>query len=257
VNPATALAEWLHVTPLYLLALLVFATFGFVVSSVFGVGGVVLLIPLLSERFPPVQAVAVSAPVMLVNNVGKALVYRKHVDKTALWAVSALAVPAAFVSALFSASIDGRVLLLAVAGLVFASVIVERVRKTPTAMSKRQLMAWGGVTGVISGLCGAAGPPTAIGLRGYGLSKEVFVGTVAVFATFLQLAKIPAYIQTRVLSAELIPLALFLSVLSAASVLVGPWALRSLDKKKFGTFVDVILMVSAIWLVIDVVRDSV
>jgi len=28
-------------------------------------------------------------------------------------------------------------------------------------------------------------PPTAIGLRGYGLSKEAFVGTVAVFAVSL------------------------------------------------------------------------
>jgi uncharacterized membrane protein YfcA len=244
-------ADFFGVTPLFFFGVSVVGVFGFLVSATFGIGGVVLLIPMLSLALPPAQAVALSAPVMLVNNVAKSLLYRRSLNRRALWLVSALSLPTAFVAALLTASVDERVLLVAVAALVVATLFVERVQQRTIRMSDRALLLWGIVTGVISGMCGAAGPPTAIGLRSYGLSKDAFVATVSVFAVALQFAKMPAYVLTEVLSPSHLPLAVWLAVLGLLSVVIGPRILRRVPEKLFRDVVDGILAVSAVWLLIE------
>ncbi|HEY1099067.1 MAG TPA: sulfite exporter TauE/SafE family protein [Myxococcota bacterium] len=243
------MVELFGLSPLFLALTCVVGFFGFVVSAVFGIGGVVLLIPLLSMVLPPVQAVAVSAPVMLINNLGKWWVYRRDIHWRAFFVVGALALPAAFLSALWSTRVDDRLILVSVASLVLLSVVVDRFRSGPAQrITDTGLFFWGAITGVISGLCGAAGPPTAIGLRGYGLDKAAFVGTVAVFAVFLQLVKIPAYIGTDALPARLLPLATLLGVLAALAVACGPRLLRRVPATSFRQIVDVLLVISALWL---------
>jgi hypothetical protein len=244
------------VTPVFFVAVSVLGFFGFVVSATFGIGGVVLLIPMLSTTLPPAEAVAISAPVMLVNNLGKSWVYRRSLDVRALWLVSALSLPTAFFAALLTASVDERVLLLGVAALVLSTLFVERVQQRAIRMSARALLWWGLVTGVISGMCGAAGPPTAIGLRSYGLSKNAFVATVAVFAVLLQFAKMPAYVVTDILPARMAPLAAWLAFLGVLSVITGPRLLSSVPERMFRNIVDGILLLSAAWLLVDVWHRS-
>jgi len=245
------LVDVFGMSPAFLLITAAVGFFGFVVSATFGIGGVVLLIPLLSMALPPAQAIAVSAPVMLVSNLGKTFVFRRHIDWRAAALVSGLALPAAYLSARLVTTVDDRVILVAVASLVLVSVAVDRLRPAGRAartMSAPGLFAWGAVTGVISGLCGAAGPPTAIGLRGYGLAKEAFVGTVAIFAVWLQLAKLPAYIETDALPARLLPLAALLSVLAIVAVVIGPRLLRGVTEATFRVVIDALLVLSAVWL---------
>jgi uncharacterized membrane protein YfcA len=69
--------ELFGLSPGFLLLTALVGFFGFVVSAAFGIGGVVLLIPLLSMALPPAQAIAVSAPVMLVND-RKMLSFMSH-----------------------------------------------------------------------------------------------------------------------------------------------------------------------------------
>ncbi len=237
------------------LALVLFVGFiGFVFSSVFGVGGALLLIPLLAQRMPASHAVALAAPVMLSNNVLKGWVFRKHVDKRAFLLVSALALPAAFAGATFAARVDDRVILLGVAGLILLSLVVERGFHKRVRFGSRALFFWGALIGAISGLVGAAGPPTAIGLRGHGLDREAFVGTVAWFAILLQLTKIPAYVAAGSLPAQRWPLAGALALVGAVTVAVAPRLLARVPRRTFSLALDGLLLVSAAWIIIDVVR---
>ena len=249
---ADQVAALFGLSPAFLLVTAVVGFFGFVVSATFGIGGVVLLIPVLSMALPPVQAVAVAAPVMLVNNLGKSWVFRSAVDVKATALLSGLALPAAYLSARVANTVDDRLLLVAVALLILVSVAVDRLRTPATApMGGLALFLWGGLTGAISGICGAAGPPTAIGLRRYGLSKNEFVGTVAVFSVCLQLAKIPAYVDTGALPPGLLPLAALLAALSLVAVAVGPRLLRQVSEDKFRIVVDGLFVVSAVWLLAE------
>jgi uncharacterized protein len=228
------------------------AALGFMVSATLGIGGVVLLIPVLSLWLPPSEAVAISAPVMLVNNIGKTWVYGRHVDWTACMRVSVLGVPCAFLAALFVVRLDDRFISLGLAVFIVLTVVLER-SGLQVRVGPRALVGWGALTGVISGLCGAAGPPTAIGLRGYGLHKEAFVATVAVFAIGLQLAKIPAYWRSDLLQTKHVPLMALLSLVAAASVMVGPPLLKRLPTKSFRNGMDAVLLLSALWMILDVI----
>lgn len=249
------------VEPWFFAALMIVAFIGFVLSATFGVGGAMLLIPMLAQRMPAAHAVALAAPVMLFNNVLKAWVFRKHVSRRGTLLVSALALPGAFVGAYVAGDFDDRAILIGIALLIVMSIVVERSKSAEQGRAVRlgdkALLFWGGVTGAISGLCGAAGPPTAIGLRAWGLDKEAFVGTVAVFAILLQIVKMPAYVMTDVLPAERWPLGVALSVTAFLGVLVGPTAVRRMPARAFGWALDALLLVTAVWLVADVVRRSI
>lgn len=249
---AGAWLELFGVEPAFFVLLLLVAFIGFVVSSTFGVGGAVLLIPVLAQRMPAAHAVALSAPVMLFNNLLKGWVFRRAVSVRATALVSALALPAAFGAALFAADFDDRAILVGVAALIILSIVVERGLDRKVKLSDPALVFWGGITGAISGLCGAAGPPTAIGLRGYGLDREAFVGTVAWFAILLQLAKMPAYVSTGILPAGRWPLALALSVMALLAVAIAPALLRRVPVKAFGLALDGLLLISAGWILVDV-----
>jgi uncharacterized protein len=239
--------------PSYLLLTVVVGCLGFMVSATFGIGGVIVLIPVLSLRLPPAEAVAISAPVMLVNNVGKTVVYRRFVDWRACALVSALGIPVAALAALFTAQLNDTWILLGVSTFILISIAVERWHAS-WKISAVGLVGWGAVTGAISGLCGAAGPPTAIGLRGYGLNKEAFVATVSVFAVGLQLAKLPAYWGTGLLAARHFWLVLMLSIVAGLSVVVGPTLLRRMPARWFRSGVDAVLLLSALWMIIDATR---
>ena len=238
----------------FFVLLMIVSLVGFIISSTFGVGGALLLIPLLAQRMPAAHAVALSAPVMLFNNVLKCVAFRKNIDRRAAFLVSALALPGAFAGAWYASRTDDRFILIGIAALIVLSIVVERGFDRKVKMSDRALLLWGAFTGAVSGLCGAAGPPTAIGLRGYGLDREGFVGTVALFAILLQLAKLPAYIGTGVLPFERWPLALCLSVAALIGVAVAPSLLRKVPQKAFGVVLDVLLVISAVFIIIDVVR---
>jgi uncharacterized protein len=252
--------------PVFFVALMIVAFIGFVLSATFGVGGAMLLIPMLAQRMPAAHAVALAAPVMLFNNVLKAWVFRKYVSKRGTFLVSALALPFAFAGAYVAGDFDDSAILIGIAILIVLSIVVERVPMSPRTsnandprvvkMGDKALLFWGGVTGAVSGLCGAAGPPTAIGLRAWGLDKEAFVGTVAVFAILLQIVKMPAYVMTDVLPAERWPLALALSATALAGVVVAPSAVKAMPKKAFGWALDALLLVTAAWLLVDVFTRS-
>jgi hypothetical protein len=238
--------------PLYLLGVWVVGVVGFVVSSTFGIGGALLLLPVLMMRLPAAQAVAVVSPVMLASNLTKAWVFRAHIDKRATWLVSALAVPVAAVAAAFASLVDDRLISLGVAVLIVLSLVAERGMGRAMKFSERSLLLWGAVTGAVSGLCGAAGPPTAIGLKGYGLTRESFVGTVAVYAVLLQLVKMPGYIYTGQFPSTLWPLASLLAMTSVMAAAVAPRLLRHVPVARFKSAVDVLLALTAFLLVADV-----
>jgi uncharacterized membrane protein YfcA len=234
------------------LALLVVAGFfGFLMSAIFGIGGALLLIPIMMIRLPAAQAVAISAPVMLFSNILKAWVFRRslHVRATVLASVGAI--PAAGLTAYYASNIDDRLITVAVGVLILGALVLERLRARPVVLSDAQLAVWGVFTGAVSGIAGAAGPPTALGLKGYGLEREAFVATVSVYAIGLQLAKIPGYVVGGLLTAQQLPLAGLLAFLATLAVVIAPHLLRRLPSDKFRIALDGLLLVTALWLLVD------
>lgn len=253
MNLAQTLIDVFGVEPAFLALFGVTAFVGFFASSLFGVGGAIALMPVLMLRLSPAQAVALAAPVMLFNNGLKLLVFRRHLDVRGALLVCATALPAAAVGALFVSVAPERALKAAIGGLIVLSLVVGRVFHVELKVPSRALPLWGVAIGVASGMCGAAGPPTAVALRGYGLVKEGFVATVAMLAVGLQLVKVPTYLATGVLSVSLLPLAGLLSLSSLLAVTLARRIVGRLDAERFRLILDGLLGAMAVWLLWQVV----
>jgi uncharacterized membrane protein YfcA len=228
---------------------------GFLVSSVLGVGGTMLLLPILVGVMPAAEAVALVSPVMLFNNVVKAFLFRRAAVGRAAVLVSITCVPVAYVAAGMAADVDEAVIKIGIALLILAALALERLGPTlgwrgRLTVSDAGLVGAGVVIGAASGLCGAAGAPTALAMRGYGLTREAFVGTIALMAIALQLGKIPAYVHSGLLRSDTLTLALSLCLVAGLSVPVGRAVLRRIDARRFRGWLDGLLFALALYLVL-------
>jgi uncharacterized membrane protein YfcA len=237
------------------LAAVVLAAFtGFYVSAVVGIGGALILLPVLMIWLPPAAAVALASPIMLLNNGSKLAAYLRHLDIGAALRVCATAMPAAAIGAAYVGVVPAAVLRVGVALLILTTVALSRAGSFEVRTSARGLLAWGVGIGAISGLAGAAGGPVAIALRGYGLAKERFVATVGCLAIGMQLVKIPSYVASSVLPAEHLPFALGLGATSIVAALLGRRTQRYVDAQRFRALLDVMLLALAVWLVVGALR---
>lgn len=243
------------IPPDVLLFYILAAFIAFVVASTFGIGGPIILMPALMLRLPPAQAVAVVVPIMIFNNLLKLWVFRRGVQWRAALLTGVSALPAAFMAALFTSRVNANVLKAGIGLLIVIALLRQYLFKHQLQVSERGLTGWGVIIGGISGFAGAAGPPTAVALKGYGLASARFVGTVAVLQLGLQFVRLPTYISTGIFPADLWPLALLLSLVSLTAVLVGRHLIQRMQVQTFRWLLDAVLLLLAIWLISSTISN--
>ncbi|GAC1405355.1 MAG: hypothetical protein NVSMB49_24640 [Ktedonobacteraceae bacterium] len=234
--------------PLLLGLVLGTAFIAFVLTSTFGIGGPIILIPVLMLRLPAAQAIAVVVPVQLCNNLLMLVVQRRHVQVRAALVTGLSALPAALIAALLTRYVDARWLKLGVGAIILALLLHRYGLKLQFAISERGLLGWGALIGTISGFTGNAGPTTALAMKGYGLQGSQLVGTIALLQMALQLVRLPAYIATGLFPATLWSLAALLSVIAMVAVFVGQHLLYRLKGNSFQSLFDILLLLIALWL---------
>lgn len=230
-----------------LFTLLLGTTFiAFVLTSTFGIGGPIILIPVLMLRLPAAQAIAVVVPVQLCNNLFMLIMQRRHVQIRVVLMTGLSALPTALIAALFTGYVDARWLKVGVGIIILALLIQRYGLKLQFAMSERGLLGWGALIGTISGFTGNAGPTTALAMRGYGLQGSQLVGTIALLQLALQLVRLPAYIATGVLPSTLWPVAALLSLVAISAVFIGQFLLHRLKGNSFQSLFDIFLLLIAL-----------
>lgn len=260
-------------------ALVVGATFfGSLLSTISGLGsGLVLLPPLIFALGAP-HAVAIGAPVGLVGNLAKVVVMRAHVDRRALLLLMTGAVPGAVVGA-FSVGVIPAAWLQRGLGVWLSGYAAlaawRRLKEAPAGEASRtarqrfpeaaagepghdgfetrhyrKLIAYGAVSGVMSGALGVGGGVAGAGLRGYGLSQQTFVATVGVVSIAMQLTKIPVYVGTNTLPRSLLPLAAALAGVAVLATRMGTWLLTKMSADIFDTILLVVLFVLGLTMVV-------
>lgn len=234
---------------LLLLGLMMGTAFiAFVLASTFGMGGPIILIPVLMLRLPAAQAIAVAVPVQLCNNILMLIVHRRHVQVRTALLIGASALPAALIAALFTGHVDARWLKLGVGVIILAILLQRYGLKLQFTISERGLLGWGALIGAISGFTGNAGPTTALAMKGHGLQSGQLVGTIALLQMTLQLVRLPTYIVMGLFPTALWSLAALLSVIAMVAVFVGLHLLSRMKGQSFQSLFDLLLLFIALWL---------
>jgi uncharacterized protein len=210
--------------------------------------------PLLALVLPPVQAVAILLPIMILQDVISVWAYRRHWDRRNLLVTvpgAAIGVGAAW---LFAASLSDAHVRLAVGLIALAFALNHwfarprlRAEATPTVL---QGIFWGGISGFTGTLANAGGPPFLVHLLPQRLDKLTFVGTMAIYFAALNAIKILPFLALGQFSAENLIVSAMLAPLAIVTNLVGIWVVRKLPNDVFyaGAYVLVALVsLALIW----------
>ncbi len=237
-----------------------------VLSTVSGLGGGVAIIALLAIFVPPHLVVVFSAPVLLVGNSSRFLLFRRHVDRRLLGWFLVGGIPFAVLGSLLLPHIPVRTLEIALAVFMLAFV-AESLHTRNWAEDEagtrpvRRGMAWlvrpeasfavvGAGAGLLSSTVGASGPFIAPFLATKGLSKQRFVGTISGGTTALNVAKISTFASVGLLGAENVPALVGAALAIVGGNLVGRRMLDRASHRTFAILVITVVAVSAVQLLI-------
>lgn len=165
---------------------------GGVITTVAGLGGGLVMVAVLSILIDPVTALSATAIGLLVGNLHRVILYRRHLDWRTALPVILGAVPGAIVFGLMVAWMPDWLIF----GLMLGTGLLAIVRAA--GWDRMPLPAWAGVpvgvaVGGVTATSGGGGLIVAPWMLARGLVDAGYVGTVALVAASLHLARIAAY----------------------------------------------------------------
>ncbi|MBF9234791.1 sulfite exporter TauE/SafE family protein [Microvirga alba] len=223
-----------------------------------GFSGLGLLsLPLMALVLSPVQAAAITLPILIVQDAVTVWAYRRTWDRRNVLILLPSAVLGIVTGYLVAAQVSDATVTLAV-GLIAVAFAVRRMvlerRATPPQAARADLprgLFWGWVAGFTSMIAHAGGPPFQIYVMPQKLPRDVFVGTGAVFFAVNNWIKVPPYIALGQFSAGNLATAAALFPIAIASTWAGVHLVRRVSGEKFYTLVYILLVVVGAKLVID------
>lgn len=238
--------------PLSLAILIAGTLFAFTVSSTLGLGGGVLMLPPMLAVYDTPTAIAMSAPLMLVNAIGKIWAFRRDLDWGLALRLGALGWPLALIAGFSVDQVDDRILKGLIVLLIALMLGMEHGLGRTLRVSKRGLLLWGGASGVLAGMTGVSGPTLALALRGSNVTGAAFVAVVATVVLGLQALRIPAYVARGLLPTSQIAVLVTLGTVAVGAVLLGRRIQARLSVDRWRSALDVLLVGVALWLSADV-----
>lgn len=225
----------------WMIGLCLITFFAFTVASTLGVGGPLILLPVLMLQFSPAQSVMMIVPPMFLNNLARLWVFRKSLKKKAAFYMLLTAVPCALGASFFTGEVAPEIIKSLVIAMIAIVLLLRYLFSVQWVLGFRGLFAWGVPVGAISGLSGTAGPPMAIAMRGYGLVLQQFVATTALVQACLQMVRMPVYLSSGIVSPNYWELSLVMAVCAVPSVFLSREILKRMRPEPFRKGLDLLL----------------
>lgn len=213
--------------------------------------------PLMALTIPPVQAAAITLPILIVQDAFSVWVYRRAWDRTNLRILLPGAIAGILAAYLLAARVPDAAVAL-VLGVISIAFALRRFlarassRNAPPAPPSRPAgWFWGAIAGFTSMIAHAGGPPFQIYLIPQRLPRDLFVGTGVVFFALVNLIKVPPYFALGQFSRENLLTSAVLFPLAILSTYAGVWLVRRVSGERFYDIVYVLLLLLGTKLVWD------
>jgi uncharacterized membrane protein YfcA len=218
----------------------------------------VLGMPLMALTIPPVQAAAITLPILVIQDLFSVWAYRRSWDRANLKILLPGAVGGIILAYLLAARVpDAAVaLVLGIISIVFAlrRFLAGRYAAAPTwtmPLNRPAGWFWGAAAGFTSMVAHAGGPPFQIYVLPQHLPRDIFVGTSVVFFALVNLIKVPPYLALGQLTRENLLTSATLFPLAIASTWAGIWLVRRVASERFYSIVYALLLLLGCKLVLD------
>ena len=222
-----------------------------------GLGGSIALIsiPLMTIAMPLTEALGIILPILIFSDFIATYKYRKEFDLGTLKLIVPFAalgiVIGSFTFSYFSE--DLLKFIIGLMGFLFAGHYFL-FKKNKEAKSEKNLIK-GGICSTIAGFTSfcvhAGGTPTSIYLLPLRMRKEIYVGTRIIFFTFVNLIKLPLYINLSMTNLETFKQSVILFPVALLGILIGYKLLKIIEERLFYNILYALIFVTSTKLLYD------
>jgi uncharacterized membrane protein YfcA len=228
------------------LVLFIAAFLAWIVSTVAGGGGGMLMIPIIAWVANPKAVAPAFSLGTLLSSPMRVWIFWKDID----WRIVRWYLPGAIAGALLGGYIFARIppawvkVLAAVFLLstLFQYRFGERQRSFP--MRVWIFLPLGFIVAAISGMIGEAGPVLNPFFLNYGVDKEAMIATKSVNSFFMQLTKIGSYVAFGAMAHEFWLYGIAIGIAASLASWVGKTLLHRMDGKQFRRTVVVVMVIA-------------
>lgn len=215
-----------------------------------------LAVPLLALVIDPRQAAAILLPILCCMDAFSIHAYRKYWDKRLLKIMVPAALAGIILGALSFDAFNASHIRIMVGALSLYFVahffIKKRIEKAQhSTLGTNAGRFWGMLAGFTSFIAHAGGPPVSIYLFPQRLDKSVLVGTMAIFFTAVNLAKIAPYAWLGQLHGGNLLTSLVLLPLAPIGVRLGVYLHKHVPEREFYLIAYVLLAAAGVKLLYD------
>ena len=247
----------MHPPEFFLFAIPAVVVLGLAKGGFIGLGA--LGLPLFALGVNPITAAAVLLPILLLQDVVSIGAYRRTWNRRVLITTVPGAAFGVFLGWWFAVLVTVE-MVLAVVGIIAITFGVYRL--WAENLSERDLLdrapTWTGslfgmASGFTSQVAHAGGPPFQMYVMPLRLSRDVFVGTTAIFFGILNWMKVPAYWALGQFTSENLVTSLVLAPLAVTSSLLGVRLVRHVRTNQFYVVIYILMILTGCKLVADAV----
>ncbi len=219
-SSSTTLLAQLDWLTLVLVALAAFATALF--HSVAGFAGALLLSVCLAPLIGVKEVVPVVALAMIISNINRTLLFRRHINWRAYAAIMITGLPGIIFGAVVYLHLSVKAVALVLGSFLLITIPLRRIlKKRNYTVGLRGLSAAGVVYGLISGTVFGGGMILGPFFLGAGIIGESLVGLVAALGLTLNITKTVVFGTGELLDARVISLGLVVGIFTIPGGILG------------------------------------
>ena len=210
----------------------------------------IMALPVLAFAFGVREAVPIVTVAMLFNMTSRTIANRDHINYRVVFWYCLGAIPAAAIGGIVFANAPAEIL---ARGLGVFLLALVAWRHLPIAqmdsMPLRAFTAVGLGQGFFSAIFGGAGPFGAHFFLSYGLTRNAFVGTVAVGTFFVSITKARVYSGFDLVTSDLLIIAVAIGLIMAVGAYIGSRIVKRVPEQAFKYIVEGVMLISGLTLV--------
>ena len=222
-----------------------------------GLGGSIALIsiPLMTISMPLTTALGIILPILIFSDFIATYKYRKEFDLETLKLIVPFAAIGIIIGSFTFSYFSEELLkfIIGLMGFLFAGHYFF-LKKNKEAKSEKNLLK-GGICSTVAGFTSfsvhAGGTPTSIYLLPLRMKKEIYVGTRIIFFTFVNLIKLPLYINLSMMNFETFKQSLILFPVALIGILIGYQLLKIIEEKLFYNILYALIFLTSSKLIFD------
>ena len=216
-----------------------------------GLGGSMTLIsiPLMTIVMPLNQALGIILPILIFSDFIASYKYRKEFDLGTLKLMIPFAVLGIIIGSFTFSFLTEELLkfLIGLMGFMF-SVHYFFFKKDKESKSEKNFIKGvicSNIAGFTSFCVHAGGTPVSIYLLPLRMKKEIYVGTRIIFFTFVNLIKLPLYINLSMVNFDTFKQSLILLPIALLGILIGFKLVKIIDEKLFYNLLYLLILLSS------------